>query len=139
MVAQRSQAFSHTVTLAQEVENSIHTFWVSEHHNSVSLAGSSPEILISHIAAKHRIRVGSGGVMLPHYSPYKVAENFRVLEALYPNRIDLGVGRAPGGMPIATRALQEGKWSHLINTQNKLQTLQCTYMIKYQKTITMQP
>lgn len=135
-----AQAFSHTVTLAQEVEKLGFTrFWVSEHHNSVSLAGSSPEILISHIAAKtDRIRVGSGGVMLPHYSPYKVAENFRVLEALYPNRIDLGVGRAPGGMPIATRALQEGKWSHLINIQNKLQTLQCTYMIKYQKTITMQ-
>ncbi|PGK37690.1 LLM class flavin-dependent oxidoreductase [Bacillus anthracis] len=106
-----TQAFSHTVTLAQEVEKLGFTrFWVSEHHNSVSLAGSSPEILISHIAAKtNRIRVGSGGVMLPHYSPYKVAENFRVLEALYPNRIDLGVGRAPGGMPIATRALQEGK------------------------------
>ncbi|TCW55195.1 luciferase family oxidoreductase group 1 [Bacillus thuringiensis] len=106
-----AQAFSHTVTLAQEVEKLGYTrFWVSEHHNSVSLAGSSPEILISHIAAKtDRMRVGSGGVMLPHYSPYKVAENFRVLEALYPNRIDLGVGRAPGGMPIATRALQEGK------------------------------
>ncbi|MGH0427912.1 LLM class flavin-dependent oxidoreductase [Bacillus hominis] len=106
-----TQAISHTVTLAQEVEKLGFTrFWVSEHHNSVSLAGSSPEILISHIAAKtDRIKVGSGGVMLPHYSPYKVAENFRVLEALYPNRIDLGVGRAPGGMPIATRALQEGK------------------------------
>lgn len=106
-----AKAFSHTVTLAQEVEKLGYTrFWVSEHHNSVSLAGSSPEILISHIAAKtERMRVGSGGVMLPHYSPYKVAENFRVLEALYPNRIDLGVGRAPGGMPIATRALQEGK------------------------------
>ena len=106
-----AQAFSLTVTLAQEVEKLGFTrFWVSEHHNSISLAGSSPEILISHIAAKtDRMRVGSGGVMLPHYSPYKVAENFRVLEALYPNRIDLGVGRAPGGMPIATRALQEGK------------------------------
>ncbi|HHQ8913137.1 TPA: LLM class flavin-dependent oxidoreductase [Bacillus cereus] len=106
-----AKAFSHTVTLAQEAEKLGYTrFWVSEHHNSVSLAGSSPEILISHIAAKtERMRVGSGGVMLPHYSPYKVAENFRVLEALYPNRIDLGVGRAPGGMPIATRALQEGK------------------------------
>ncbi len=106
-----AKAFSHTVTLAQELEKLGYTrFWVSEHHNSVSLAGSSPEILISHIAAKtERMRVGSGGVMLPHYSPYKVAENFRVLEALYPNRIDLGVGRAPGGMPIATRALQEGK------------------------------
>ena len=84
------------------------------------------------------MRVGSGGVMLPHYSPYKVAENFRVLEALYPNRIDLGVGRAPGGMPIATRALQEGKMVSLINTRNKLQMLQCTYMTKYQKTIIMQ-
>ena len=73
--------------------------------------------------------------MLPHYSPYKVAENFRVLEALYPNRIDLGVGRAPGGMPIALRT-ENGL---TIDTQNKLQTLQCTYMIKYQKTITMQP
>ncbi|MGH1326009.1 LLM class flavin-dependent oxidoreductase [Bacillus pretiosus] len=106
-----AKAFSHTVTLAQEVEKLGFTrFWVSEHHNSISLAGSSPEILISHIAAKtDRMRIGSGGVMLPHYSPYKVAENFRVLEALYPNRIDLGVGRAPGGMPIATRALQEGK------------------------------
>ena len=76
--------------------------------------------------------------MLPHYSPYKVAENFRVLEALYPNRIDLGVGRAPGGMPIATRALQEGKMVSLDQYPNKLQTLQCTYMIKYRKTITMQ-
>ena len=83
------------------------------------------------------MRVGSGGVMLPHYSPYKVAENFRVLEALYPNRIDLGVGRAPGGMPIATRALQEGKMVSLDQYQNKLQMLQCIYMIKYQKTIIM--
>ena len=102
--------FHIQLRLHKKLKTRIHTFWVSEHHNSVSLAGSSPEILISHIAAKtDRIRVGSGGVMLPHYSPYKVAENFRVLEALYPNRIDLGVGRAPGGMPIATRALQEGK------------------------------
>jgi luciferase family oxidoreductase group 1 len=56
-----------------------------------------------------RIRAGSGGILLPHYSPYKVAETFRVLEGLYPNRIDLGIGRAPGGMPMATQALQYGK------------------------------
>lgn len=118
-----TEAFSNTVQLAQEVEKLGFTrFWVSEHHNSVSLAGSSPEILISHIAAKtNRIRVGSGGVMLPHYSSYKVAENFRVLEALYPNRIDLGVGRAPGGMPIATRALQEGKMISLDHYPEQIQ------------------
>lgn len=85
-------------------------FWMSEHHSGKSLASSSPEVLIAHIAAAtSTIRVGSGGIMLPHYSAYKVAENFRLLEALHPGRIDLGVGRAPGGMPIATRALQEFK------------------------------
>jgi luciferase family oxidoreductase group 1 len=106
-----TEALKNTVELAQHVERlGYHRFWVAEHHNSEGLAGSSPEILISHIAAKtSKIRVGSGGVMLPHYSAYKVAENFRLLESLYPNRIDLGLGRAPGGMPIATMALQEGK------------------------------
>ncbi len=111
MVVRQPKLFHIQLRLRKKLKTSaIHAFGYQEHHNSVSLAGSSPEILISHIAAKtERMRVGSGGVMLPHYSPYKVAENFRVLEALYPNRIDLGVGRAPGGMPIATRALQEGK------------------------------
>ncbi|UFJ40991.1 LLM class flavin-dependent oxidoreductase [Brevibacillus humidisoli] len=106
-----SEALAQTARLAQEVEKlGYRRFWVSEHHFTYSLAGSSPEVLISHLAAKtEKLRIGSGGVMLPHYSPYKVAENFRVLEALYPGRIDLGLGRAPGGMPLATRALQEGK------------------------------
>jgi luciferase family oxidoreductase group 1 len=105
------EALADTARLVQETEKmGYHRFWVSEHHFTHSLAGSSPEVLISHLAARtSRIRVGSGGVMLLHYSPYKVAENFKVLEALTPNRIDLGVGRAPGGMPLATRALQEGK------------------------------
>jgi luciferase family oxidoreductase group 1 len=85
-------------------------FWVSEHHSMPALAFSSPEVLIAHLAAATtRIRVGSGGIMLPHYSAYKVAENFRLLEALHPGRIDLGLGRAPGGMPLATRALQQDK------------------------------
>lgn len=102
-------AMRETIQLAQEAEKlGYFRYWVSEHHNMNHLAGSSPEVLISSIAAHtSRIRVGSGGVMLPHYSAYKVAENFRVLEALYPNRIDLGLGRAPGGKPNVTRALQD--------------------------------
>ncbi|MBW7461591.1 MsnO8 family LLM class oxidoreductase, partial [Paenibacillus sepulcri] len=105
-----AEALKQTVRLAELAERlGYHRFWVSEHHNTESLAHSSPEVFISHIAANtSTIRVGSGGVMLPHYSAYKVAENFRLLEALYPGRIDMGLGRAPGGMPIATRALQEG-------------------------------
>ena len=106
-----SEALKNTIILAQELERfGYYRFWVSEHHDTKSLAGSSPEILISSIAAKtNSIRVGSGGVMLHNYSSYKVAENFKVLEALYPNRIDLGIGRAPGGMPLATKALMQGK------------------------------
>ncbi|SDW65228.1 luciferase family oxidoreductase, group 1 [Marininema mesophilum] len=105
------EALADTRRLAQETEKmGYHRFWVSEHHYSKSLAGSSPEILISHLATiTKRMRIGSGGVMLPHYSPYKVAENFKVLEGLYPKRIDVGLGRAPGGLPLSTRALQEGK------------------------------
>ncbi|WP_458121879.1 LLM class flavin-dependent oxidoreductase [Paenibacillus sp. Z6-24] len=107
-----SNALTNTLKLAQAADELGYSrFWMSEHHASPSLAHSSPEIMISHVASQtKRIRVGSGGIMLPHYSAYKVAENFRLLEALYPNRIDLGVGRAPGGMPLATRALQEGKF-----------------------------
>ena len=105
------EALNNTVELAQHAEKlGFERFWVSEHHDSTSLAGSSPEVLIAHLAQNtSRIRVGSGGVMLPHYSSYKVAENFRLLEGLNPNRIDLGLGRAPGGMPMATMALHDGK------------------------------
>ncbi|MBM7570648.1 LLM class flavin-dependent oxidoreductase [Aquibacillus albus] len=104
------EELQNTVKLAQIAERlGYHRFWISEHHLE-TLGHSSPEVFIPHIAANTTtIRVGSGGVMLPHYSAYKVAENFRLLEALYPGRIDLGVGRAPGGMPLATMALQEHK------------------------------
>lgn len=82
---------------------------MSEHHDSEQVAGSSPEVLISYLLAKtSTIRIGSGGVMLQHYSPYKVAENFNVLASLAPGRVDLGVGRAPGGLPKSTQALQQG-------------------------------
>jgi luciferase family oxidoreductase group 1 len=107
-----ADALSETTRLAQEADKLGYSrYWVSEHHASGALAHSSPEVFIAHLAAAtSRIRVGSGGIMLPHYSAYKVAENFRLLEALHPGRIDLGLGRAPGGMPLATRALQENKY-----------------------------
>lgn len=105
-----AQALQHTIELAQKAEAwGYHRFWVSEHHGSDRVVGSSPEVLISHLLAKtERIRVGSGGVMLQHYSPYKVVENFNVLASLAPGRVDLGIGRGPGGMPQSTRALQHG-------------------------------
>jgi len=105
-----AEAFAHTVLLAQKSEElGFRRFWVSEHHDSDHVAGSSPEVLISYLLAKTQtIRVGSGGVMLQHYSPYKVAENFNVLAALAPGRVDLGIGRAPGGLPRSTQALQRG-------------------------------
>lgn len=83
-----------------------HRYWVSEHHNSGSIVGTAPEILMAAIAATtKRIRVGSAGVMLPHYSALKVAEQFRVLEGIAPGRIDLGVGRAPGSDRMTAHAL----------------------------------
>ena len=82
-------------------------FWMSEHHAMGTLACTAPEILLARMGAEtKRIRVGSGGIMLPHYSSFKVAEQFQTLEALYPGRVDLGVGRAPGGGPIESLALR---------------------------------
>ncbi|MFK8021042.1 MAG: MsnO8 family LLM class oxidoreductase [Pseudomonadales bacterium] len=81
-------------------------YWLAEHHNSIHFAGPCPEILIARIAADTKnMRIGSGGVMLSHYSAYKVSEIFRMLETLYPGRIDLGIGRAPGGNQTASAAL----------------------------------
>lgn len=96
-----------SVKLAQACERwGYHRFWMAEHHNSGIFACPCPEILIGHIASQtKRINVGTGGVMLSHYSPYKVAEQFRMLEVLYPGRVDLGVGRAPGGDQISSDAL----------------------------------
>src|SRR5262245_15811148 len=83
-----------------------HRYWLAEHHSTPALAGAAPEVLIPQVAAVTTgIRVGSGGVMLQHYSALKVAEAFRVLETLYPGRIDLGIGRAPGSDQLTARAL----------------------------------
>ncbi len=105
-----AEAFANTIELAKAAEGFGYSrYWLAEHHNTSSFAGSAPEVLIAAVAAAtSRIRVGSGGVMLPHYSPLKVAECFRVLETLYPGRVDLGMGRAPGGDQRTTRALQPG-------------------------------
>ena len=100
-------AIRDTLALAQDCERLGYArFWVSEHHGLPTIIGSAPEILMAAIAARTtRIRIGSAGVMLPHYSALKVAEQFRVLEALAPGRIDLGVGRAPGSDMRTARAL----------------------------------
>jgi luciferase family oxidoreductase group 1 len=101
------EAIRDTLDLAQHCERlGYERFWLSEHHSLPTIIGSAPEVLMAAIAARtQRIRIGSAGVMLPHYSALKVAEQFRVLEALAPGRIDLGVGRAPGGDMRTARAL----------------------------------
>jgi luciferase family oxidoreductase group 1 len=104
------QALAETITLAQNAERLGYSrYWLAEHHGTEGFAGSSPEIMVTRVAAAtDRIRVGSGGVMLSHYSPLKVAENFKLLENLYPGRIDLGIGRAPGSDGLTAAALAYG-------------------------------
>ena len=106
-----AQALHNTVDLATLTDAlGYHRYWVAEHHGGPMLAGPSPEVLIGPIAAATEgIRVGSGGVMLPHYSPLKVAESFTILAGLFPDRIDLGLGRAAGTDPLTTYALQRDR------------------------------
>jgi luciferase family oxidoreductase group 1 len=106
-----AQALHDTIDLAQLADRlGYHRYWVAEHHGGPMLAGPSPEALIGPIAAAtERIRVGSGGVMLPHYSPLKVAETFSLLAGLFPGRIDLALGRAAGTDPLTTFALQRDR------------------------------
>lgn len=101
-------ALRNSLDLAQLADHLGYTrYWVAEHHNLPSVASSAPEIMIGQIAATTaRIRVGSGGVMLPNHAPLMVAERFKVLEALFPGRIDLGIGRAPGTDPVTSFALR---------------------------------
>ena len=117
-----SDALRHTIELARKAEEwGYHRFWVAEHHGSNRVMGSSPEVLVSHLLAHtSRIRVGSGGVMLQHYSPYKVAENFNVLASLAPGRVDLGIGRGPGGLPRSTAALRRGDGEPPMSLAEKL-------------------
>jgi luciferase family oxidoreductase group 1 len=93
-----TDALRNTLELAQLADKLGYTrYWLAEHHNTPLIASSTPEVMIGHVAdVTKRIRVGSGGMMLPNHTPLKVAETFRVLEALHPGRVDLGIGRAPG-------------------------------------------
>jgi len=104
---EQSAAIRETLELARHCDAlGYHRYWVSEHHATDTIVGTAPEILMAAIAATtQRIRVGSAGVMLPHYSSLKVAEQFRILEAIAPGRIDLGVGRAPGSDRLTSYAL----------------------------------
>ncbi|MFT5351664.1 MAG: luciferase family oxidoreductase group 1 [Gammaproteobacteria bacterium] len=105
-----ADAINETLALAQRCEQwGYHRYWLAEHHATDGLAGCSPEVLLSRLGAETKtIRIGSGGIMLPHYSPYKVAENFKLLSTMYPGRVDLGVGRAPGSSPYINSVLAYG-------------------------------
>ncbi len=106
-----AQALKNSETLALLGEElGYHRMWLAEHHSMQSLASSAPEIIATHLAAKtNRIRIGTGGVMMMHYSPLKLAEVFKTLCAFSPGRIDFGVGRAPGGDNYSTFALAKGR------------------------------
>lgn len=112
-----AQALANSIDLARHCEAlGYRRHWLAEHHASPALAGAAPEVLIGAVAgATSRIRVGSGGVMLPHYSPLKVAEQFSLLAGLYPGRIDLGLGRAPGSDQRTAIALQQDRRQYAPN------------------------
>ncbi|MDE1549035.1 LLM class flavin-dependent oxidoreductase [Jeotgalibaca caeni] len=118
-------ALQNAVELAQHGEKyGYQRMWFAEHHGAETLASSAPEIVIGQVAAQtEKIRVGSGGIMMMHYSPLKIAETFKTLEAFHPNRIDLGLGRAPGGDRNSIFALSQGKVPSLDGLYEKIDTI----------------
>jgi len=106
-----AEAIQRTIELARLADRlGYHRYWCAEHHALNGLADASPEIMIARLGAEtKRIRLGTGGIMLPYYAPFKIAEQFKMLEAMYPGRIDLGLGRAPGGHPRTARVLFDGR------------------------------
>ena len=109
-----SQALQATLELAQAADQlGYHRYWLAEHHGLLGLADPCPEILLTRVASvTNKIRVGTGGIMLPYYSPLKIAEQFRMLCALFPGRIDLGVGRAPGSDRLTAQAMSNGQYNN---------------------------
>jgi len=107
-----ARAIEETLALARRVETlGYYRYWLAEHHAIAALADPCPEVLLARLGAEtRRMRVGTGGVLLPYYSAFKVAETFRMLEALYPGRVDLGIGRAPGGDARTARAVGGGRF-----------------------------
>jgi luciferase family oxidoreductase group 1 len=120
-----AQAVHETIRLVKAAEQlGYYRYWLAEHHSITALADPCPEILVARVVAEtSRIRVGSGGVLLPYYSPLKVAEQFRMLEALFPGRIDLGIGRAPGGDPRTALAMADGEFQGAERLPQQLQDL----------------
>lgn len=120
------QALHNSVALAKQADDlGYERFWLAEHHNTRTLASSAPEITASFIAGQtKRIHVGTGGIMMMHYSALKIAEQFNTLSAFAPGRIDLGLGRAPGGDYAATYALAQGKRPFVDEQYNKLVAIQ---------------
>ncbi len=126
-----ADALRNTLQLAQHCERlGYHRFWVSEHHNNPAIVGSAPEILLGALTTlTSHIRLGAAGVLLPFYAPFKVAEQFNVLEALAPGRIDLGLGRSPGGDGNAFRALNPGGDGDRLKFEQKIREL-CAWLCK---------
>src|SRR3970282_1512089 len=108
----RPPAVAATLELARHAERlGFHRYWLAEHHAIAALADPCPEVLLARLGAEtKRLRIGTGGVLLPYYSPFKVAEVFRMLEALYPGRVDLGIGRAPGADQRTAHAVGGGQF-----------------------------
>lgn len=125
-VSNSREALGNAVSLAQAAESYGYSrIWFSEHHGAPNLASSAPEIVTAHVAAKtNTINVGTGGIMMMHYSPLKIAEIFNTLETFHPGRIDLGLGRAPGGDRNAIFALSQGKAPSLNNLYDKIEIIQ---------------
>jgi luciferase family oxidoreductase group 1 len=133
-----TDTFRHSLDLAQQVERLGYTrFWLSEHHNMVSVASSAPVVLIGHIAGgTTTLRVGSGGVMLPNHAPLVVAEQFGTLASLYPGRIDLGLGRAPGSDQVTAQAIRGSRFGGAQDFPRDIQQLQ-TYFSAANSTSTV--
>jgi luciferase family oxidoreductase group 1 len=121
-----ADALRNTIELARLADKlGYERYWIAEHHAIVTLASPAPEILIARLGAEtSRIRLGSGGILLPHYSPLKIAECFRMLHAMYPGRIDLGIGRAPGGSGLEAFALRRDRTERLQNVDFEEQLLE---------------
>lgn len=118
-------ALQESLKLAQLAENTGYSrYWIAEHHDMAGLACPAPEVMLSYIGAGTRtIRIGAGAILLPHYKPYKVAETFHLLATLFPGRIDLGIGRAPGGSAEATMALSDNFLENVRTMPQKLKEL----------------
>lgn len=119
------EALQDSMKLAQAGENlGYMRYWIAEHHDLPGLACSAPEVMLGYIGANtKKIRIGSGAVLLPHYKPYKVAEVYNMLATIFPNRIDVGIGRAPGGSAEATNALSDNFLQQVWNMPNSVQDL----------------